>query len=154
MLLNNKLTIVCPDGFRQLSEAEIEKLNTPWPGSGTCLSDPERHMLLSFGWKKVNGLAAIILSTKDLAKNMEQDIAGMMKEYDFESAGYTERTICGKRAGGFRYSYTAQGVRMTAESLVLKSGKTLYYFHCYARKTSEAGNLAVWEKILTSVTNI
>ena len=129
----------------------MEKLNFAYPGPGTCLSDPERHMLLSFSWKNVNGLAALILSTKDLAKNMEQNIAGMMTEYGFESTGSVRRGILGKQAAGFGYRYIAQDIRMNAESLVLKSQKTLYYFHCYFREERNNESLAIWESILSDV---
>ena len=40
---------------------------------------------------------------------------------------------------------------MMGESYVLKSGKTLYYFHLYAREALEEESLACWETMLDSL---
>ena len=51
--LNNTLQVFYPDGFHVMDEAERSKLKSLGGGPVECLSDPERHILISTGWKSV-----------------------------------------------------------------------------------------------------
>ncbi len=46
---------------------------------GVCLSDPEGHITVTVGWKRAGGLAALVLSFKDGAKNLEAKLKKSMK---------------------------------------------------------------------------
>ena len=48
---------------------------------GKCLSDPERHILISIGRKTISGFSALLVSTKDAAKRMEASIRKPMQAY-------------------------------------------------------------------------
>lgn len=151
ILLNNEWKMTCPDGFVRLDENERRSLHFIAEGAGECLSDPERHMLVTLGWKKVSGLAVLLLSGRDLARQMEKRISAPMQPFGYRLDKWCERQLDGGLAVGFRYRYRAQETDMMGESYVLKSGKTLYYFHLYARAALEEESLACWETMLDSL---
>ncbi|MBO4288907.1 MAG: hypothetical protein J5865_02250 [Lachnospiraceae bacterium] len=149
--LNKELTMDCPQGFYHMTEAEKRAMNTLGSGQWIGLNDPERHILVTAGWNRPGLLAKLFLNDRDLAKNMEKRIRKAMKDMDYRMEGFKERTVAGLPAGGFRYGYRARNTDMTAESYVLKKGKTIYYFHVYLRSALKEESFPVWEEILDSV---
>ena len=65
--IDNKLYMDCPEGFRQLTEEELQKMNLIAGGKGLCISDSERHIVISVAWTKVNALSAWLLGTRETA---------------------------------------------------------------------------------------
>ena len=63
ILLNNEYMMNCPDGFHIMTEEERGKMNQFGDGMWIGLSDLERHMIVSIGWKQVSPLALMLLST-------------------------------------------------------------------------------------------
>ncbi len=149
--IGGALRLSCPEGFHRMTDAEKSGLTTLGNGSWAGFSDPERHMIVTVGWKRVNALVSLLLTEKDLAKNAEKQIARSMRPFGYRSGESVRRTVAGERAEGFRYGYEAQGVGMAAESLAMKHGKTVVYFHLYYREAPEEESLPVWEEILASV---
>ena len=121
MLLNNELSISFPEGFNEMSLEERKKLKLLAEGPGVCLSDPERHMIVSIGWKPLGLLPRLILNTNDIAA---------------------------QTAKGISYQYDAEGVEMTGETLAVKNKKTLYYFHVYTRTALLEQNQTLWDTLL------
>lgn len=151
LLLNNELNLTVPAGFHVMTEAERGKLQMPYVGQWVGLSDPERHIIVTAGWKQAGGLAMRLLSGRDLAKNMEKNISKPLQPLGYKPAGSRERTIAGTPAQGFGYSYTAQETPMYGESYAMKRGQTVYYFHFYARAALREESLPVWEELLGSI---
>lgn len=151
LLLNNSLKLPCPQGFHVMDEEERSGMNITGSGPVICLSDPERHMIVSIGWQTVGGLTALLLKSGDIARNSEKAIRRSMESYGYQGEGFLQRSIAGNRADGFAYTYEAQGVPMYGESCAVKIGKDFYYFHLYARQALREESLQVWEEILDSV---
>ncbi len=151
ILLNNELNLSYPEGFHVLDDEERNRLTFFEDGPGVCLSDPERHIMMSVGWKQAGGFAAMVLNSKDVAKNMEAKIRKPMKQFGYRLEGFVSREVGGKQANGFRYEYEAQGIGMFAESLAVKMNKTIYYIHFYARTALKAESLPIMEDILGSI---
>ena len=143
--------LTCPEGFRRMTEEETRGLTTLGEGPWIGLSDPERHMIVTVGWKRLGPIVSRILTGADLAKNAEKRIAASMKPYGFKRTEGVTRTVAGERAHGFRCTYEAQGVAMGAESCVMKRGRDAVYFHVYFRDALREESLPVWEEILASV---
>ncbi len=142
------LTLSWPDGFHVMDQAEWSKLKLLASGESAGLSDPERHIIVTVGYRQVNGFSAALLSGRDLAKNMEKQIRKSMISLDYTFTGFHRKTVGGKAAEGFRYSYISNGVSMTGESFVIKNRRELYYLHVYMRTELLESSLTVWEGIL------
>ena len=147
VLLNDAMVLHSPEGFHRMTEAERSVVRVAEEGPWIGLSHPEKHILVTAGWKQAGGIAGL-LSRGDLAKNMEKRVRRPMQPYGYRLEGFTERSIAGEKAGGFRYSYRAQETDMYAESYALKHGGAVYYFHFYARAALKAESLPVWEELL------
>lgn len=148
--LNNELILSFPDSFHVMEEEERGRLRFAAGGPGKCLSDPERHLLASIGWKKVNGLAARLFGEKDIARTMEAQARMAMQGAGYQAGPISDGAIGGRKSAGFGYSYTAEGKGMEAMSTVVKNGKTVYYLHFYARAETMEEGMPVWEQILGS----
>ena len=151
MYVDDIFRLPCPDGFHIMDEEETSRLNILEGGSFIGLSDPGRHMIVTIGWKKTNGLLSLILKTKDIAERMEKTIGRAMKNSGFQREGHLERIIAGSKAEGFSYYYTAQDTDMLGQSFVVKDDKTVVYFHFYARTALRKESLKVWNMLLDSV---
>ena len=149
--IGGELTVTFPEGFRRMTDGEMKRLNRLEEGPGIFMTDPERHIIVTVGWKRIAFFASLLLSAKDIAKNAGGQIARAMKPNGCRGPEYTERTVAGARAHGFRYAYTAENVGMEAETCVLKRGRVVLYFNFYAREALEKESLPVWEAILASV---
>ena len=147
---NDQITLYYPEGFHVMDEAERSGMHFLEAGSLEALSDPERHMLVTVGWKKSGGFASFMLNSKDLAKNMELKVSKAMDPAGYALKDFKERTVGGMTMEGFGYEYSVEGIDMYGESFALKVGKMLYYFHLYARKELLDKSLPVWEEILNS----
>ncbi len=150
LLLGGELALNVSEGFRIMDDAERSGLSPLAGGEWTGLSDPDRHMIVTLGWKRTGGFAAALLSERDLAKGMEKKIRKPMRPFGYRLESFSERTIAGARAGGLRYSYEVQDTAMTGESWALKRGKTFFYFHAYMRSSLLEESLPVWNALLDS----
>ena len=142
------LTLPIPEGFHVMDEEEWSRMKLLADGEGAGLSDPERHIVVTLGWKQTGGFSAALLSAKDLAKNMEKQICKAMAALGCKSEGVKQRAIGGREAHGLRYGYTAQGTAMTGESWVIKEKKEILYLHGYMRTELLEASLPVWEEML------
>ena len=150
MVLNEELELTYPEGFHVMDEKEMSELHFLEEGAGLCLSDPQRHIILTVGWKNA-GLAGMMLNAKDAAKKAESAVAGAMKPFGIRSYGLEEGTVGGKKSYSFRYEYTAKETGMTGVTHTVKSGNTFYYFNYYGRTELNGESLPVLEEILGSV---
>ena len=148
-MIYQKLILTDPDGFHVMNEEERGKLKILGEGQGEVLTDPDRHIILSVGWKPLPRLAGMLLSNKDLAKQMEAKIRKPMQAYGYRRTGFVSRSVGGEKAEGFTCEYESQGIGMFEESLVVKHGRNIYYLHFYARQEAKAESLPVWEEILS-----
>ena len=149
--INHELGISYPDGFHVMDPGERQRLRVLEDGPVKCLSDPERHIMISIGYKQPPKLALMMLNAKDIAKNAEKKIRKAMQPFGYRPAGFTDRSMGGEKAYGFAYEYEAQGTGMYAETFALKKGKTVYYLHFYARKALQEESAALWKEICDSM---
>ena len=150
--LFDELQLKYPDGFHVLSEEERSRLHTLEDGEWVGLSNPEEHILISLGRKKINGFASKILNDKDLTGKMKKEIRRALQSFDYKGEADKQCLIGGRKARGMGYEYTSQGIDMYAESYLVKKGNILYYFHFYVRNALKNDSLALWSDMLEGIT--
>lgn len=146
--INEALTFAYPDDFEEMSEAEIGSMPHYGEAPQFVIRNAERHIIVSVGFKEINGFSAMVLNTKDIAKKTKSEIGKVMKESSYELIADVSESIGGKTAEGFRYRYMVQDVDMSSESLIVKEGKDLYYIQCYYRTALSEDSLPVFEEML------
>ena len=147
---NNSLSLSIPDSFRKLDEAERKKMNMLADGPGMCFSDPDRHIIISIGWKELGLLPSLLVSARDAADNSQKAISQAMQPYGYRFHETFAEDIGGKSAPGFSYEYEAQGISMHGETCVIKHNKVLYYLHIYMRRDLKEDSTKLWKNILAT----
>ena len=148
--LNDTLKIYYPEGFHVMDESERSSFKSLGGGPIDCLSDPERHIVISTGWKSIGRLLGMMFGAKDSAKSAEAQVRRAMKPYNYRLNGFFAKEVGGEKAEGYCFEYDAQGVHMYGETCVVKRGKELYFLHLYTRIGSKDENLEIWNGMLTS----
>ena len=148
--LNNTLRVFYPDGFHVLDENERSKFKSLGGGPVECLSDPERHILISTGWKSLGMLTGMLFGAKDAAESAEAQVRKAMKANGYRSNGFLTEEIGGEESSGYCYEYEAEGMVMYGETCVVKRGKELYFLHFYTRVAMKDENLEMWNGMLAS----
>ena len=151
MILNNELELTVPAGFHEMDAAERAKLTFAGGEPGLCISDPERHIMVTAGWRALGTFAAMLVDVKGAAKNAEKQLGRLMQSYGYRKLETSAKDLGGKAAGGYKYTYDVGDIGMLGESLYVKNGKTLYGFNFYCRRALEKESMPVWEKLLRSV---
>lgn len=151
IILNNEFKLSVPDGFHVLSEEEKAGMRLLEEGPFVGLSNPDRHIMATIGWKKAPGFSSLLLSSKDLIKNTEKTVRKSMSPFGYRCRGFEKKQIAGNEADSFLYEYTAQQVDMLAETCVMKVDKIIYYFNFYGRAALEQESLSAWNEILGSM---
>jgi hypothetical protein len=155
LVLTDGLSLLYPDGFHELDEAERSAMRLLQDGEWVGISDSERHMLVTVGWRP-QGLAGMFLSTRDLAKNAERNVSKAVADSLYALEDFAECDIAGTRAHGFRYTYQAfdnRPYQMYGECFVTKIEKTIWYFNLYARAELRSESVLEWEHMLGTVAN-
>ena len=148
LLLNEKLVMTLPDGLRVMNDEETAKLNFYKDRKGLCFNDPEKHLMITSGFKKLNGIINMLISEKDLNMNSEAEIGKAMKPYGYRLIDLGSRTIAGSKAECYSYEYNSEGIDMFGESYVFKKDKDAYYLNMYTRAENKEENLACWNAFL------
>ncbi len=148
MKLGDVLELTMPDGFHEMNAEEKNGLNF-WNGvDGQCISYPEKHIIITVGFKKLGMLTSKLVSEDELVKKMEKSFEC---QPDYCSFGVIERNAGGKGIKEISYSYTAKDTPMFSESLVIKSGKNICYFHFYTRAVLKDDNIKIWLQMLEGI---
>ncbi|MCR5795845.1 MAG: hypothetical protein K6G61_10935 [Solobacterium sp.] len=150
LIINNELTMDCPEGFHVLSDEERSRMNMLREGEWTGMSDPERHIIASAGWEKP-AFISVIMGANDIADVCEKRIRKALQPMGYKLESREERTIAGEKAAGICYGYTVQDTGMCAKTYAFRRGKYVYYFHFYYREALKEESLPVLEALLASV---
>jgi len=143
----NELKIFYPEGFHVMDALERSELNMLGNDSAEMIFDPDRHMSISIGWRRI-GLGARMNSVSDILKKTEAGISSAMQPYGYKFGSTAPLEIDGEPADSFCYEYTAKEIDMYGETVVVKHGKVLYNIHLYARKELIDSNMGAWKEIL------
>ena len=150
VMIGDKLTLSYPDGFHIMDSVEKSNMQFFDGSTGECLSDPERHILISIGAKPIGGIFSFLVNAKDAAKKMEASIRKPMQKYGYLLNRFAEKSVGGKKAEGFSYEYASQGTDMYGESYVIKYDRKLYYLNLYAHRELLSESLDIWNMVLSS----
>jgi hypothetical protein len=147
---NNTLSLSFPDDFHVMNNDERKKLKMLADGPGECLTAPEKHIVISIGWKELGLFPSLLVSAKDAADNSQKAISKAMQPYGYRFRETFAEDIGGKSAPGFSYEYEAQCIAMHGETCVVKHNKVLYYLHIYMRREFKGESTKIWKDILAT----
>ena len=135
-----EMNVSCIEGFRVLSEEEMNQMNFINGAPDLCISDPEKHILMNFASSKGSILISAMLSERDVAR-----------ESGFEFIDFVSEEISGREAEGFLYEYKADDIDMSGKVLCLKKAKAFYFIYCYYRKALEEESLETIRQVFDTI---
>ena len=150
-IIINKMSLSYPEGFTELTQAEISQMNTIDGPPNFAINDPERHMIVSGAFREASGFQAFMLNAKDVATHIEKQIAKAMKSYGYQRDKFMIREAAGNKGAGFSYTYKANEIDMCSESYIFEKDKVFYYLYFYYRKELIDVGRAAAEEILQSI---
>ena len=144
-----------PDGFERLSEDEVRKLNMAEEGDeGAVFRNEEEHMIVSLGYKKINGFSALMLSEAEMLDHMAKQTASLMRGFAYRETERRSDGFCGRQIPGFGYTYEVSDIQMYGRSYLMKEKSDCHYLHFYFRKEGyDEGNRLV-ETILKNASAV
>ncbi len=144
------LTLSYSEDFSVMDASERARLRFTEAGEGVCLTAPERHILISVAWKRTDPLLPRLLGSRELAAWTSKKVEKPMAFPDYKAGGLLRRNVGGRPLDGFSYTYTANDIPMYGETLTVRIGRILYYFHLYARQALKEDSLPIWENFLAA----
>ena len=145
----NEMKILYPEGFHVMDALERSELNQLGNDPSEMLFDPDRHMTVSIGWKRI-GIGARMNSVKDIMRSTEAGISKAMQPYGYKFIEDAPLEIDGEPAHCFSYEYVAKDTEMCGITVVVKHVKSLYNIHLYTRRELKEANMDAWNELLAS----
>ena len=133
MIVNSEISIEVPEGFSEMTEAEIREAYRQDYSDRWAIRDSERHIIICIQWHKNNALMASLADPESLIKNFESKISKAMKDNSYSLIGFGRTELCGIDAPSFRHTYQVEGVDQTSEVCIFKHGKVVYTVYSYYR---------------------
>ncbi|MBR4456002.1 MAG: hypothetical protein IKS32_07235 [Solobacterium sp.] len=154
VLINGTLALMVPDGFTEMSEAELKQAyQNDNPDRWGC-HDKNRHLMLAVLYHENRGLTkllSMITSTKDIAGSTNVTMAKVMKPYGYETKEFFEAEADGHKGNGFRYTYRNQGELLDCRTIVFRHKQTFYTLYWYSRKGHAEEHEAILNGVLASM---
>ena len=150
-LINNELEVAYPDGFQEMSEAELHAAYKNEYKNIWGIRDTERHIIFTILWHDSHAKLLKVFDAESIAKRDEKIIAKGMKKLGYRSLGFFKTSLAGQEAHGFRYQYTNMGVGQDGEAFVFTQGKVAYKVYYYTRPELVETNRPIRDAMLMSL---
>lgn len=151
-MINDTIRIALPAGFHEMDPEEKKKV---YAGSAVipewCVRDPERHMLFSASWKRMNGILAAMACSMDGAKGLEKRMRIALRERNYRFGEYIRENLGDKKAFGFTFRYRGQEGELLNRTVMVRDGGCIYYLTSQIRAEGEKETKAVMDEIWRSV---
>ena len=128
---NNLISLECPEGFNQLTDAENQRYFS-CDLLRLSFQNKDKHILLSLS-KTKNSLIGWLTSASSVAHGSLANMSNNLKDYQFIEE--YESTVFAKQAVTECFSYSAndQDVKQYGELTVFKVKNAFYVIYCLCR---------------------
>jgi hypothetical protein len=150
-LLNDRLSVSYPKGFRVMDEAERQKVFPAGNENLWAIWDKRHHVIISVQWHQANALLSKLVDAKSLTKRVQAQARKAYKDMGYEDGELYQTTVCGETAWGIDFAYQMQGVDQVAKALVFKHEACTYTLYCYGRKSNAATAARLFDDFLASL---
>ena len=100
-MINDAIRIELPPEFRQMEPGEKKEI---YASSAVVpewsAHDPERHMIFSASWKRMNSVFAMLACSTDGARGLEKRMRVALRERNYQFGEYIKEKIGEKTAFG------------------------------------------------------
>ena len=149
--VNGALRVRWPEGFSELSEAELRQMYANVDNSRWGLRDAERRMVVTVLWQQPNRALVWLADMGAVARRNESLVEEAYKGKDPRMLGPFSRRIAGQRAEGYRFTFQAQEGRKLVETLLFKHKGFIYSVTCMGPEETGQENQKVFGRILDEI---
>ena len=151
-LINDTIRIALPPEFRPMDPEEKKKIYAMSAAvPDWCVHDPERQMVFSASWKRMNGILAMLACSMDGAKGLEKRMRIALRERDYRFGEYINGKIGEKKAFGFTFRCTGKEGELLNRTMMVRDSGYIYYLTSQIRADRENESKAVMDEIWRSL---
>ena len=130
--INNELTLSCPDGFREMSTEELNKISSSRNPNRFGIWDEERRLMLAILWYKANVFQASLTDPRTSLRSVEMQLQSLLRPNGFTKTGSFHYPIAGQQAKAFSYAYMVTDLLQTGEVFMFRNKRMYYTIFTYA----------------------
>ncbi len=152
MMINNEIRIALPAEFHLMDPEEKSRIYAmsavapEW-----CVHDPERHMIFSASWKRMNSILAMMACSMDGAKGLEKRMRIALRDRDYRFGEYISMKLGEKKAFGFTFRCRGKDGELLNRTMMVRDGGCIYYLTSQVRSDRENESKAVMDEIWRSL---
>ena len=151
-MINDAIRIALPPEFHQMDPEEKKRayaMSAVIPD--WCVTDPERHMIFSASWKRMNRVLAALACSMDGAKGLEKRMRIALREREYRFGEYIKGEIGDKKAFGFTFCCLGKEGEILNRTMMVRDAGCIYYRTSQIRAERENGSKAIMDGIWRSL---
>ena len=151
-MINDTIRIELPPEFRQMEPGEKKEI---YASSAVVpewsAHDPERHMIFSASWKRMNRILAMTACSADGAKGLEKRMRIALRDRNYRFCEYTRGKLGEKKTFGFTFTCRGKEGELLNRVMMVRDGGCIYYLTSQIRTDRKNETEAVMDKIWHSL---
>lgn len=151
-MINDTIRIELPPEFRQMEPGEKKEI---YASSAVVpewsAHDPERHMIFSASWKRMNRILAMTACSADGAKGLEKRMRIALRDRNYRFCEYTRGKLGEKKTFGFTFTCRGKEGELLNRVMMVRDGGCIYYLTSQIRTDLKNETEAVMDKIWHSL---
>ena len=151
-MINDTIRIELPPEFRQMEPGEKKEI---YASSAVVpewsAHDPERHMIFSASWKRMNRILAMTACSADGAKGLEKRMRIALRDRNYRFCEYTRGKLGEKKTFGFTFTCRGKEGELLNRTMMVRDGGCIYYLTSQIRTDLKNETEAVMDKIWHSL---
>ena len=151
-MINETIRIALPAGFHLMDQEEKKRIYAmsavipEW-----CVHDPERQMIFSASWKRMNSVLAMLACSMDGAKGLEKRMRIALRERNYRFGEYIKGSIGEKKAFGFTFYCRGTEGELLNRTMMVRDGGCIYYLTSQMRSDRGDESKSVLDEIWRSL---
>ena len=150
--VNGTVEIEIPDGFYVMSAEELRQAYQSEDPNRWGMRDKERHIIVTVMWKAYSVLPGLFLSDlKAVCKKNEHLSSKGYAGHGYRCDGFFSLSVDGQPAEGYRFSYRVEDVEQSAETILIRQGRTIYSVTFAGRTENKEADQEVFSGITAGI---
>ena len=150
--VNEAMEVEVPNGFYVLSAEELRLAYQSEDPNRWGMRDKERHIILTVMWKEYRGRPVLFLpGLKSVCKKNEQLNCKEYSGHGYRCDGFFSLSVDRQPAEGYRFSYRVGDVEQSAETILVRYGRTIYSITFAGRAENKAADKEVFAGIIAGI---
>ena len=151
-MINDAIRIELSPEFRQMEPEEKKEIYASSAAVPEWSAhDPERHMIFSASWKRMNRILAMTACSADGAKGLEKRMRIALRDRNYRFCEYTRGKLGEKKTFGFTFTCRGKEGELLNRVMMVRDGGCIYYLTSQIRTDLKNETEAVMDKIWHSL---